>query len=81
MNIQTELEKLLDNYKIEKKLDEIQNILINKDFGYSSSGLWIFALLAMMYNGFGTSVPQTPTSITNIYQEEKKEANEGKKNA
>lgn len=74
MDIEKDLEKLIDKYKIEKKLDNIENLLIKKEYSDSSTGLWLFALLAMMYNGFGSTVPHMPTSITNVYQEpEKKE--------
>lgn len=66
MDIEKELKDILKNYQIEKKLDDIKDLLLQKELGqYDSTGFWLFALLlVMMWGGFGMS---TPTTITNIY--------------
>lgn len=75
MNIEEELKNLLQNYKIEKKLDNIEDLLTKKDVGGSSCGFWLFAMMAMLTGFGGSTAPSMPTSITNIYQEKETKEN------
>ena len=80
MDIEHEIKEILKADRIEKKLDKIKNLILKKDLeqfsSSSSTGLWLFALLTMMYGGFSTSTPTMPTSITNIYTDKQEEVKE-----
>lgn len=71
MNIEKELENLLKNYKIQKKLDNIENLLIKNHLD-NNSNFWIFPFLLMLFTYGGFGIPEIPD---NCYKTEKEEEN------
>ena len=60
-NLEQEIKEVLKNHRIEKKLENIETLLIQKDLESSSSfsNTYIWLLLAMFYfSGFGYN-PET----------------------
>ena len=67
MNIEHELERLLDRYKLE---NDIKSVFYNNRGLFDNSNMWLLLAMFIGLNGFGSSFP--PASITNFYPEQPK---------